>query len=592
MVRIAVIERSKCINGKGCNFICANVCPVNRGGEDCIILKEDDNKPLISETLCIGCGICIKRCPTECISVLNLPEKLEEDPVHRFGENMFEFFRLPIPKKGMVVGIIGRNGIGKSSALNILSGELVPNSGDFNNKGVKESVIERYKGSILGDYFKALYDGKIKVSYKPQRIELIPKVFDGTVKELLDKVDETGDSEEFSKKLDLEKLWDRDVKNLSGGELQKLAIIAAACKKADFYFFDEPASFLDVTTRIKAARLISGLKEKGAVMVVEHDLATLDYISDEMQIVYGEASVYGVFSQSKGVRRGINEYLDGYLPDDNVRFRDYSIKFSLSLLQREVGKDILFEFPSMKKSFDKFSLDVNEGCVKKGEVLAIMGANGLGKTTFLKLITGLENPDNKVDFGKVKIAYKTQYPSSDVEGTVMQLLQEKAGNVFHSGWYRADILDKLGIGKILNNEIKNLSGGELQKFYVALTLSDAEADIFAFDEPSAFVDVEDRLKVAEVIKDFVIREEKAAIVVDHDVQFIDYLGDSMLVFEGEPGVKGKVFGPCEKREGMNRVLKMLNITYRRDKESGRPRINKPNSQLDAQQRAKGEYYYV
>ncbi len=119
-----------------------------------------------------------------------------------------------------------------------------------------------------------------------------------------------------------------------------------------------------------------------------------------------------------------------------------------------------------------------------------------------------------------------------------------------------------------------------------------DCDIYAFDEPSAFIDVEDRLNVAEVIKDFVVKNEKCAIVVDHDVQFIDYIGDSMLVSEGNPGVDGNVFGPVTKSEGMNRVLKILDITYRQDMETKRPRINKPGSPLDSEQRSKGRYYYT
>jgi len=167
---------------------------------------------------------------------------------------------------------------------------------------------------------------------------------------------------------------------------------------------------------------------------------------------------------------------------------------------------------------------------------------------------------------------------------------EAAKTKFSSGWYKQTILEKLGLGKLLDNTAKTLSGGELQKLHIAMTLS-KECEIYAFDEPSAFIDVEDRLLVAEVIKDFVIKNEVCAIVVDHDVQFIDYIGDSMLVFEGKSGKEGKVFGPVTKREGMNRVLKMLDITYRKDQETKRPRINKPDSQLDQQQRSKGNYYY-
>ena len=97
--------------------------------------------------------------------------------------------------------------------------------------------------------------------------------------------------------------------------------------------------------------------------------------------------------------------------------------------------------------------------------------------------------------------------------------------------------------------------------------------------------------VAEVIRDFMNKKEKAAIVVDHDVQFLDYIGDEMLVFLGEPGIKGYVQGPLSKRDGMNEVLKMLDITYRMDKQSNRPRINKAGSQLDIKQKKEGKYYY-
>ncbi|MBU2589895.1 MAG: ribosome biogenesis/translation initiation ATPase RLI [Nanoarchaeota archaeon] len=588
MSRLAIIEREKCINKGGCEFICGKVCPINRTGAECIVESEVDNKPIIDEILCSGCGICPKRCPTQCISIIKLPEKLKMDPIHRYGENAFELFNLPIPKKGKVVGILGRNGIGKSTALNVLAGVVKPNLGNFKEQPTDEEIIEKYSTTMLGDYFKKLFSGNIAVSYKPQRIDQIPKQYKGTVIELLTKIDEKGIAKKLLKELDMENLVDRDISKLSGGELQKVAIIAAASRKSDVYYFDEPASFLDVTTRIKVAKLIRSLCVDAAVLVVEHDLATLDYISDEIQIVYGEQSAYGIISQSKAVRRGINEYLDGYLPDDNVRFRDYSIKFFQTAAERHVSKNSLLKFPELEKNYETFSLTTKEGEVKKAEILVVMGANGLGKSTFLQMLSGQIKPDTgKVE--KVKIAFKEQYPVV-IKGTVKEVLMAAAKEKFTSGWYKQAILDKLGLRKLLDNEVKTLSGGELQKLHIALTLSQA-CEIYAFDEPSAFIDVEDRLIVAEVIKDFVIKNEVCAIVVDHDVQFIDYIGDSMLVFEGIPGKQGSVYGPVTKKEGMNKVLEMLDITYRQDKESKRPRINKPGSQLDQQQRRKGNFYY-
>ena len=249
----------------------------------------------------------------------------------------------------------------------------------------------------------------------------------------------------------------------------------------------------------------------------------------------------------------------------------------------------MIKFPELEKNFESFSLKTNSGEVHRGEVLTIMGANGLGKSTFLNLLSGKLKAD-KGEVEEYKISYKEQYPSREFESTVRTELMSVAKPEFDSGWYKQNILEKLNLNKVIDNKIKDLSGGELQKFHVALCLS-READIYALDEPSAFVDVEDRLKVAEVIKEFVIKKEKCAIVVDHDVQIIDYLGDRMLVFLGEPAKKGFVEGPFSKRDGMNKVLEILDITYRRDNTSHRPRINKPGSNLDSEQRNKKEFYY-
>ena len=584
--RLAIVDKTKCFPTKCGNYWCMGACPVNRQGEECIVIDDATQKVKIIEETCIGCGICLK-CPFDAIKIINLPERLQVPPLHRFGENLFELFTLPVPKKGVVVGLIGRNGIGKSTALQILSGQVIPNFGRLNVSGAKEDVIAHYANTVLGEYFRNLYSDKIKVSYKPQRVELLPKTIKGTVGELIAKVDETNKADEFLKILGIYHLKDRDIAQLSGGELQRFAIVAAAVKKFDVLYLDEPSSFLDLSQRIQVARLIRTLAENASVLVVDHDLATLDYVSDEIQVFYGEQSAYGITSQSKSVKRGINEYLDGYLPDDNVRFRTYSIKFAPPLPIR-IERDILLSYPDMKKAFSSFSLAVQGGFVNRGEVMAIMGQNGLGKSTFLKMLAGLEKPDSGEITG-LKISYKPQYlPNSDM--LVDEFLRKEAGNNYSSGWWQQNVFEKLNLKPLLVRSLSQLSGGELQKVHVAACLS-RDADIFALDEPSAFIDVEDRLHVAEVIKDFAQKKEVCAIVVDHDVQFVDYLADAMLVFEGSPGVIGKVSAPVDKRTGMNMILKMLDITYRQDAETNRPRINKPGSQLDQQQKKKNEYYY-
>ena len=506
--------------------------------------------------------------------------KLKEQPIHRYAENAFELFSLPIVKKNTIVGIIGRNGIGKSTALAILAGNLKPNLGNYKNPPSNEEIIKKYSTSVFGDYFTRLFSNKLKISYKPQRIELLPELFKGKVIDLLEKIDERNILDKLMKELEIEDIKDRNIKDLSGGELQRIAIIAAAVKKADFYYFDEPSSFLDITYRIKIAKIIRDLGKEAAVVVIEHDLATLDYISDEIQIVYGEPTCYGIFSQSKPVKRGVNEYLDGKLDSENIRFRNYSIKFFDSSLGKTFSDEVLFDIPEQEKKLGIFSLKVSPITLHKGEVLCIMGANGLGKSTFLNLVSDeIENN-----------SYKKQSLEL-IDKKVIDYLKEKAGSEFSSGWYKQNILEKLNIQSILNNNIKDLSGGELQKVHIAANLS-GDTELVLMDEPSAFIDVEDRLNISEVIKEFVIKKEISAIVVDHDIQFIDHLADSMLVFEGTPGKQGYVNSILNKKNGMNKILKILNITYRRDTQTNRPRINKPGSQLDRKQRKKNEYYYI
>jgi ATP-binding cassette subfamily E protein 1 len=587
--RVAIIDKNKCKPNHCGNYWCIGACPVNRTGEECIIKDENIKKAAIIEEMCIGCGICLK-CPFDAIQIVNLPEELKESPIHRFGINSFRLYGLPLPKKNTILGILGRNGIGKTTALQILSKLLKPNLGEYNKEINEEDIIKLYSNNILGDYLKNLFNNKIKISYKPQRIELLNNLYRDNIIDLLKKIDERNLSEKLIEELNLEDLKNRKLNELSGGELQKTAIIACLIKDADIYYFDEPMSFLDITTRMKVSRIIKKLTLNKSVIIIEHDLTSLDYISDEIQIVYGRETAYGIFSKIKSTARGINEYLEGYLPEENIRFRDYSIKFSESPIEKEVHKEKLFEFPELKKSYSNFALDIKGGKVNKGEVICVVGANGLGKTTFLKLLAGLEKPDN-CKLNKINISYKPQYLDNNNESTVLEYLQGIAKENFNSGWYKQNVFEKLNLGKLINNKIRELSGGELQKVYIAASLS-KDCELIAMDEPSAFIDVEDRLKVAEIIKDFVMKKECSALIVDHDIQFIDYLADSILVFKGTAGKKGEVEGILNKREGMNLVLKNLDITYRKDKTSFRPRINKIGSQLDLQQRKKGEYYYL
>ncbi|MCK5403241.1 ATP-binding cassette domain-containing protein, partial [Candidatus Bathyarchaeota archaeon] len=189
MVRIAILERDRC-RPDDCGVICIKFCPMVRSRIDAIKIEKGEKKPTIFEALCSGCGICIRKCPFKAISIINLSSELEHDCSHRFGKNMFKLYRLPIPQPGIVLGLIGKNGIGKSTALKILAGEIKPNLGEFSDPPDWLNIIKFYRGSVLQEFFKKIKESKLKVVHKPQYVDRIPKIVSGKVGDILDRVDE------------------------------------------------------------------------------------------------------------------------------------------------------------------------------------------------------------------------------------------------------------------------------------------------------------------------------------------------------------------------------------------------------------------
>ena len=589
--RVAVLDKELC-QPKKCGLECIKYCPVNKSGADCIILNEETKKAQIDEDICNGCGICVKVCPFEAITIVNLATELATDKIHQYGQNSFRLYKLPTPKKGEVVGLLGRNGMGKSTVINILSGNLKPNLGQFDDPPEWDEILKFYSGTELKSHFEEIKDNQIRASIKPQQVYNISQVFDGTGKELLEKYDERGMSNQLTKTLGLENSVEQNVKELSGGELQRLAVAIASVKDADFYFFDEPSSYNDIYQRTSVARVIQSLAKIGkSVMVVEHDLTLLDYVSDLIEVLYGVSSAYGIVSSVLSTKVGINVFLDGYLPNENIRFRDKKFSFDVSTTAGEfTGADTIIKYPTLEKKYSNFSVTIGAGQVHKGEVLGILGANALGKTTMMKMIAGVEKPDSGSVDKKVKIAYKPQYLSNDIDVDVISILNKANEELIEGSQEEEQIVEPLKIKKLYNKSIKNLSGGELQKVSIVTCLLQ-KADLYALDEPSAFLDVEDRIAVAKFIQKFTRSYGKSAMVIDHDVQLLDLVSDSMVIFEGTSSVNGHASSPLSKVDAMNKFLKSLDITFRRDEKSRRPRVNKENSRLDKTQKAESNFYY-
>lgn len=588
-MRIAVLLRDRC-KPKNCALECIKFCPRVRAGDETIVLGED-GKPVISEKLCVGCGICTHKCPFEAIKIIGLAEAIDTDLIHQFGKNGFRLFRLPIPKEGVCVGILGPNGIGKTTSFRILSGEIIPNLGEYKKKGSWDKVIEYYAGTELYDHFKKLANNEISSVVKPQYVDKLPKIMKGKILEILKKADASGKYDEIVSKLSLEKTLNKYIekKEISGGELQLVSIGAALLKDVDLYFFDEPSSYLDIHQRLKVARIIKDLSKKKKVIVIEHDIAVLDFMCDNVHLVYGDEGAYGVVTHPRSVRHAINTYLSGYLKEENIRFGE-KIEFFASSPKKRQQMSLLITYDNLKKSFEGFSLEIEKGNIRSGETVGVVGPNAIGKTTFVKMLAGVIEPTSGKIEHKIKVSYKPQYITPDFSGTVRDYFEMNAQELFTSSFFKAEIFEPFNLKYLLDKKIDTLSGGELQRVAIANCLVQ-EADIYLIDEPSAYLDSEQRMIASRTVRHIIEKSGKSAMVVDHDVYFIDMISDALIVFEGEPGKKGKARGPFSLHEGMNRFLKDVDITFRRDEETHRPRVNKPDSYMDRKQRNEGEYYY-
>lgn len=583
---VAVIDNEKCKPNK-CGLECKKNCPVVRIGKLCITVTKTDKFAKIEEGLCIGstCNICTKKCPFGAISIVNLPKELKEQLIHRYGNNGFSLYKLPIPKKNCVIGLLGDNGCGKSTILKILSKKEVPNN--INN--VKTNIT-------LKKYFEEIENlSPNMLSFKPQHIDKLPQIVKGKVNDIFikQKVNLENNKSSFEL-LGIEQILNKNIENLSGGELQRFATFYAICKDAKIYMFDESSSYLDIKQRINLAKAIRSIdSNEKYIYVVDHDLAILDYMCDYLYLMYGKPSTYGVVSQMMPIAEGINTFLDGYINSENMRFREIALSFKINkediLIEKIENKS--YEYPDMNKTYDDFKLSIEGGSFNNNEINVLLGENGTGKTTFIKLLAGKLKPDDNVNVKELIVSYKPQIISPKYEGTVGELLYEKIKSAMTNSQFNLEIVKPLGIPDLMEKRLKELSGGELQSVAIVLCLGQP-ADIYLLDEPSSFLDCNKRIAVAKIIRRFILNNQKSCFVVEHDLLMILYLADKIMLFEGNPGRECFVSKAHSVVKGLNKFLQNIDISMRKDIKSGRPRFNKLNSVMDNEQKNKGQYIFL
>ncbi|XP_063381485.1 protein Pixie [Cydia fagiglandana] len=594
LTRIAIVNADRC-KPKRCRQECKKSCPVVRMGKLCIEVTPNDKIATISEELCIGCGICVKKCPFDAITIINIPSNLEKHTTHRYSKNSFKLHRLPIPRPGEVLGLVGQNGIGKSTALKILAGKQKPNLGRYSDPPDWQEILSHFRGSELQNYFTKILEDDLKALIKPQYVDQIPRAVKGTVGQLLDRKNDMNNIDEICKMLDLSHIRDREIAALSGGELQRFACAMVCIQNGDIFMFDEPSSYLDVKQRLNAARTIRSLIHPDKfIIVVEHDLSVLDYLSDFICCLYGVPGAYGVVTMPFSVREGINIFLDGFVPTENMRFRTESLVFKVaeSATEEEIKRMNHYEYPEMTKKMGDFNLRVKPGEFSDSEILVLLGENGTGKTTFIRMLAGnLEPDEGSGTLPQLHISYKPQKISPKSQGLVRSLLHEKIRDAYIHPQFITDVMKPMKIEEIMDQEVQNLSGGELQRVALVLCLG-KPADVYLIDEPSAYLDSEQRLVAAKVIKRFILHAKRTGFVVEHDFIMATYLADRVIVFEGTPSSDATAHAPQSLLNGMNKFLELLGITFRRDPNNFRPRINKHSSVKDMEQKRAGQYFFL
>jgi len=389
----------------------------------------------------------------------------------------------------------------------------------------------------------------------------------------------------------------RKIGVLSGGELQRFSIALILMQFGDVLLIDEFSSYLDIKQKIQVANVIKNMTQqetKNFVLMTEHDLSIIDYMSDSVCCLYGKAGAYGIVSIPFTVKEGVNIFLSGYIPSENVRFRESSITFSSmkeDFLDLPLNFKSSFDYPEMKKKIGNFDLSIESGKFNNSDIIVLMGENGMGKTSFVKIIGGLLKPDQgQLSLKSFSISYKPQKISPSFNGTVKSLLLEKIGNFLFDPSFKETILKPFEVESLMSKEVNKLSGGELQRVAILLCLG-KNSQIYLMDEPSAYLDAEKRIVISKAIKKFVKNSGKILFIVEHDFLMATYLGDKVIVFEGKPGVCSIAKSPQNMKKGVNNFLKEMNITFRRDPVNFRPRINKLNSVKDKEQKKQGRFLY-
>lgn len=594
MVQVAIINDKLCKPNK-CNKECMKSCPINKNGGECIVKYDKFVK--INEKMCIGCKLCINVCPFNAIKIYNLPTEITENLIYKYGENSFRLYKMLIPKINKIQGIIGPNGIGKSTLIKILSKLIIP----FNDD---KYLSNKYKGTEMYKYLTLLYNNKLNIKIKPQNINSVFKLFNKDDKKQICVKDEISkyynENNGFHykvKQLLLDDIYNNKIATLSGGQMQKFLCAMVFLSDANVYIFDEFTNYLDIEQRLLIANLIQDLKnlveDDKYIIIIDHDISILDYTCDSINIMYGKSGAYGILSSSYNCLEGINTYFTGYISSDNVKFRDepFTFRFNIQYESENIIDEEYFNMEYEKNviDYDNITININEASIINNAIYLVLGKNGSGKTTYLNYI-------NQVCANNGLIcSYKKQHSDYlNYNCKVRDYLMNTIKTSFNNHYFYSNFINEF-VDDLFDKKINKLSGGELQKVSIIECLG-KNANVYLLDEPSANLDVEQRYYTNKIIKKFIISLKKTAYIIEHDIMmFMQFQRDinTYLIHVETNYIDNKLTSfinkPIDYYTGINDFLKSMDVTFRIEFKHKRPRINKKLSQKDQEQKLANKY---
>ena len=498
------------------------------------------------------------------------------------GENLLEDLSFEV-QEGECVAILGRNGCGKTTLFNILTGQMDYDDGEvYVNPNKKLGLISQIPKFPLGftveDVLRSAYADLMRFKQKMELLEC--QMAEGATDELLRTYDDlsnrfqSGGGYEMDVEVDKicnglgipAEMRSQEFDSLSGGEKTRVNLARLLLEKTDILLLDEPTNHLDLNSVEWLEGYINAFK--GTVLAISHDRYFIDQVADRViEIAEGHAEFYsGNYSfymdekqarfdlqlkqyeqeQAKLKQLGYTvERMKGWSINNRTLYRRaMSIQHRMERIkktekpktekkmratfgEKDFSGDVVFKMKNVSKSFGERTLfsDVNLN-VEGGERIALLGDNGTGKSTFIKCLLGDEDFGGKIQFGPtVKWGYLPQIIHfNNPERTLYDTM------LYEKNCTPQVARDRLGQflfqGEDVFKQVKNLSGGEQSRLRLCM-LMDEKINLLILDEPTNHLDIASREWVEAAIEEF----EGVLLFVSHDRYFIEKFAERIWLLE-------------------------------------------------------------